>query len=202
MTKFARGIVGATLAGGLALLVGSREADAAFTYNSTPAPAVFTFGGTTVTLGPVSSVTPQSGTTIIAGVDVTFVTGTAPPATDTGNAVFTDTILINPSSGGSVTLTPVNTLSIFRSDTGGEVSTDTLTDGKLTGTNGTFTYTISAIQYAGPTINNAGTGTGKISYIITETGAPLATPEPATFGMAAVAGLFGLGYTLRRRAAK
>jgi len=77
------------------------------------------------------------------------------------------------------------------------VSTDTLNVGAsvLTGSNASFTYTISAIQYAGPTINNVGEGRGSISYIITET--PRATvPEPASVGMMALglglAGFVGL----------
>jgi hypothetical protein len=186
------------------LLVGGNS-QASFVYATAEAPSGITSGGTTVTLTGVTSATPQNGTTIINAVNVAIATTTTPPATDVFSLTFNDTVSITPSSGGPVTLRVNQTLAFFRADTGGEVSTDTLNPGDsvLTGSNGAFTYTISAIQYAGPTIDNTGAGQGNISYIITET--PTTTvPEPASVGMMALglglAGLFGVRRSRRRSA--
>ncbi len=169
---------------------------------------------------------PQSVTTIINAVDVGVLTSTQPTRTDTrldvqgtradagvltstqptrtdtGSVTFTDTVLITPNAGGTVTLTPVNTLTFTRADTGGEISTDAITGGVLTGTNGIFTYTITAVQYAGPTINNLGAGVGNISYVLTGTDTILSTPEPATLSMVGMGLLSvgGLAFARRRGA--
>src|SRR4051812_33055642 len=186
------------------LLVGGKS-EASFVYATAQAPSGITTGGTTLTLTGVTSVTPQNGTPIINAVNVSISTTTAPPATDVFSLTFNDTVLITPTSGGPVTLRVNQTLAFSRADTGGEVSTDTLNAGAsvLTGSNGSFTYTISAIQYAGPTIDNTGAGQGDISYIITET--PTTTvPEPASVGMMALglglAGFVGVRRSRRRTA--
>jgi len=184
------------------LLVGGNS-EASFTYTTAEAPMGITSGGTTLTLTGVSSATPQSGNTIINAVNVAISTTTAPPATDVFSLTFTDTVAITSSTGGPVTLRVNQTLAFDRADTEGERSMDTLNVGAsmLTASNGFFTYTISAIQYAGPTIDNTGAGQGNISYIITET--PTTTvPEPASVGMVALglgfAGLVGVRRSRRR----
>jgi len=192
----------AALAATLFVAVGGTS-QAAFTYSTTENPSTFTFGGSTVNLTGVTSATSLSGTTIINAVNVALTSTTAPPATDTGSLTFTDTVHITPTSGGSVNLLVNQTLTFIRSDTGGEVSFDTLNAGAstLSGTAGGFTYTISAIQYAGPTVGGSGNnGPGTISYIIQET--PVVTvPEPASVAMV-VLGLGGVfaARRFRRRA--
>jgi len=185
------------------VLAGGRS-EAAFTYSTSQAPSTVTSGGSTLTLTPVTSVTPQSGTLIINAVNVALASTTpapTPPATtptDMFSLTFNDTVTINVVGDSTVTLRVNQTLAFTRSDTGGQLSTDTLNVGAslLTGTasNGN-TYTISAIMYAGPTVNNPLPGNGNISYVITET-PRVNVPEPASVGMMALglgfAGFFGL----------
>jgi hypothetical protein len=188
------------------VVVAGGTSQAAFTYSTSQAPSTATSGGSTLTLTPVTSVTPQTGTLIINAVNVALTSNTAPPATDVFSLTFNDTVTINVVGDSTVTLRVNQTLAFFRADTGGEVSTDTLNvaDSVLTGTasNGN-TYTISAIQYAGPTVNNPSGGDGNISYVITET-LRTSVPEPASVGMMALglgfAGLFGVRRSRRRTA--
>ena len=186
----------------LLLLVGGRS-EAAFTYSTTQNPGTFTFGGSTVTLTGVSTATPLSGTTIINAVNIALTSNTNPPATDTGTYTFNDSVVITPTTGGSVTLIVNQSIVFTRSDKQGSVSFDILNSGAstLTGTAGGFTYTIQAIQYAGPTVSGTGTnGPGSVSYIISES-AVVTTPEPASLAMVAL-GLGGVfaARKFRRRA--
>ncbi len=187
------------LAGLAALVAGSMllapaTTHATYTYVSTATPASAVFGGTTITLGGVSSATPLSGTGIINALKVGFQTATVPPATDTGVFTFTNSLVIT-NTAGSVTLTPQDMITLLRADTGGEISTGTLTGGVLSATLGGFRYTILSLQYSGPTINNSGAGVGNISYILQEA----AVPEPASLASLAV-GLVTLGgFAVRRR---
>jgi len=182
----------ALVAGSVVLAPATTQAD--YTYVSTATPATATFGGTTITLTGVTSVTTMNGTSIINGLNVAFQTATVPPATDTGVFSFTNNIVIT-NTAGSVTLTPRDVLTLFRADTGGEVSTVTMADGVLSATLGAFRYTILGLQYSGPTINNSGAGVGNISYILQEA----AVPEPASLASLAV-GLVTLGgFAVRRR---
>jgi len=186
----------ALLAAAVVLAGGSSQA--AFTYSTSQAPSTATSGGSVLTLTPVSSVTPQSGTLIINAINVALSSTTAPPATDVFSLTFNDTVTINVVGDSTVTLRVNQTLAFQRSDTGGEVSTDTLNVAAsvltATASNGN-TYTISAIQYAGPTVNNPLPGNGNISYVITET-PRVNVPEPASVGMMALglgfAGFFGM----------
>jgi hypothetical protein len=183
------------------LLLAGGTARASFTYTTAQAPSSVTSGGSTVTLTGVASVTPLSGTTIINAVNVALATTTVPPATDVFSLTFNDTVTIQTVGDGTVTLRVNQTLQFFRSDTGGEVSTDTLNvaDSTLTASDAGFSYAISGIQYAGPTVDNTGAGNGNISYIITET-PRTSVPEPASVGMMGLGlGLAGLAGVRRRR---
>jgi hypothetical protein len=187
------------------LLLAGGTSQASFTYTTAQAPSSVTSGGSTVTLTGVTSGSPQNGSTIINAVNAALTTTTAPPATDVFSLTFNDTVAIQTVGDGTVTLLVNQTLQFFRSDTGGEVSTDTLNVGAstLTASDAGFTYTISGIQYAGPTVDNTGAGNGNISYIITET-PRTSVPEPASVGMMALglglAGFVGVRRSRRRAA--
>lgn len=113
----------------------------------------------------------------------------------------------NPSGAGFTNGT-VNPTTAQRGVSGDNIIFDgfTLTPGQTTTTffvrtNATAFNSLGTGTISGPIVNgqNFGNGTFLNTFEPTQ---PTSVPEPATFGMAAVAGLFGLGYTLRRRAAK
>lgn len=181
----------------LLLMVGGRS-EASFTYSATPSASSFAFGtASTLAVTGASSSTVQSGETIIATMNLGLTTTASPAATDTGIVNVVDTVVITPTTGGTLTLTVNDAIQFFRSDTGGEVSTATITGGTLTGTAGGFTYTIQSIQYQGPSVGSTpgAPGAGGISYIINEVASP-AVPEPASLAMVVI-GLGGV-FAVRR----
>jgi len=193
----------ATLAVVVASLLAT-EARANFDYTTVinpPAGGTATFGtSSSVVFGNVSK-TNLNGSQNINIADVSILSTKLAPPTDSGSVAFTDTITITDPSGGGTTgtFTVSGTLNVTRADTGGELSS--LTVSSISGPivlNGT-TYSLDGISYAPPTINS-GNGTppdGNISALLT-----VAVPEPASIALVSLGGLGMIALARRSRKAK
>jgi len=191
----------------VALLLAASDARAAFTYSVSPATITTTFGTGSTSTYTVSAAFPTPTTSsVLAGpqiinlVQTTQFTTRTPPATDTTSFPISLVVTINNTTDGSGSFTVAGTIGVQRSDTGGGVSSFTLTSILPTSlTLGGFTYTLAAPTYTAPTIN-ATTANGGISISITETSVP-GVPEPASLVMMGTSALAlgGLAVIRRRR---
>jgi hypothetical protein len=178
-----------------------------YAYVTSIVPTSQAFGSTSVvSFGAVMGGTPPgaglTGTQNIALAAVTDSTSTTAPPTDHGVVGYTITIHLSapassyPTVAG--TLTVVGSLDFIRSDSGGEVSFNSVNTGAstLTRTIGGETYTLTAFSYSAPTVNAVpGTpGAGSIGATISVT----AVPEPASVAMLGVGGLLLVAPRLRR----
>lgn len=177
----------------LFFLTGS-QAFASFTYSVTPDSPVLTFGGSTVTITGVSSVTPQTTPTDGVIWRVADTSTTSPASTDTANLALSEEVAITDQQSATIgTIDVTGTLQFLRSDSGGEVSFFTPSSSSFSTTIGDTLYTLTNFSYTGPTINGASTATSAefdSSLIAT-------APEPAAL---ALMGLGLLGIATARRA--
>ncbi len=182
------------------LLIAGAEARAGFSYSSSSNPASVTFGGSTIGLGTVTSASTLSTPTLVNLLNISDTTTTTPPGTDSTSIAFTDTVAITnippPGTTAAGSLTFSGILSFTRSDTGGEVSTFTLTSVSGPTSIDGVTYTLSNLVYAAPTVNST-TGVGNISGLITSTAT---VPEPASIAMIGIGLATAMGFAARRRA--
>jgi hypothetical protein len=186
----------AALAG--SLILAANTAQAGYTFVSIPTPATTVFGGSTLSLIATSSAGTMSGASFINIADVALSSTTVPPATDTTVINVSIGVQITnvppPGTAASGVISGTGTLTITRSDTGGELSFITFGAVNNNGANiGGVTYTLSNLSYTPPTVNS-GAGDGNISVLVT----PNFIPEPGSMVMLG-SGLVGVvGFGLRR----
>lgn len=176
-------------------------AQASFTYSVAPATSSTNFGaGSTLTVTAFSGGGTSgtlSGTQNLNLASVTITTTTAPPATDTGTIALAPLVVTinNQNGGGSGTFTVAGDIVVTRSDTGGTVSSFTLTSIipsvlKL----GSWSYSLTAPTYSGPTVMAP---QGSLGITIMES----AVPEPASMALMGIGVVVLAGYGLRRKRA-
>jgi hypothetical protein len=188
--------VSKTVLAAAAMVFAGSTAQAGFTYTSAPTPITTVFGGSTATLGGVSSVSTLSIPTFINIADVSLTSTTVQPNTDLTTINFSDPISITnvPTPGTTATgiITVTGTLTFTRSDSGGEISTFTPGAFTPTATIGGVQYAISSLTYTPPTVNNTDGGGGNISALVAAT----VVPEPASLSIVV---LSAVGCLARRR---
>jgi hypothetical protein len=183
-----------------ALCLGN-AAQAAFTYSVTPASGDFTFGpggsSTLTVAGAFAGVTSPTlaGTQIINLAQITQTSTRVAPPTDTAPDLLNSLTVTISNSGGSKIVGVNGSFEITRSDTLGAASVyHSVNIVPASFDLGGFTYTISNVTYAAPTIGAGANANGSLSAMITET--PI--PEPATLAVLAIG---GMGLLARRRRA-
>jgi hypothetical protein len=189
------------------------EAQAGFTFTTIVTPASQGIG-TLSTIGFQGASGP-AGPTLIGSQNISLAsvidtTTQSPASTDTGSVPYSIQVSItqggsDPAGTGSLMVT--GTLNFIRSDTGGEISTNTVSSGNPSVTIAGIKYSIAdaSVTYTQPTVN-AGFGTngaGGLSGLILVTSATPTIPEPNSIALlgTGVLGLVGCAWRRRNRAA-
>jgi hypothetical protein len=189
--------IGFTAIGLVAAVATTSRAD--YAYTTAIVPPSQAFGATSVAGFFASSGTNLVGNQNIALAVVTDTTATPVQTTDMGIVNYKITLnLIQtaPDTPGMGSIVLTGFLTFTRSDTKGELSTNTVTN--ITGplTIGNQTYALSGISYAAPTVNAppGSNSAGTIGGYLTVT----PVPEPASVAMLGVGGLLLVAPRLRR----
>jgi hypothetical protein len=155
-----------------------------------------------------TAILPLNGANLVNIQNVTFSSTkpTVPGPTDQGNYTLNFTLTLTQIAGSGSTgtgtgngpATITGAINITRFDIGGEVSTLVAGTQALPPiTIGNTTYNFGPFTYAGPTLNNLGTGTGNISMVITPT--INSVPEPTSVALLGMGLLSLVCLRLRRR---
>jgi len=189
------------------LLAAGVSARADFTFSTTSGGSI-PFGTASNLIGTGQPVSQSlNGTQIINIEDIEISTTKVAPPTDTGTPAFSFTLNLTQSIGsgstsaGTGSTTVSGSISVARSDIGGEVSSlvSATTSGPPTIVIGNTTYSFGPYTYTSPTVNSApaSAGAGNISVLITPV-TTSAVPEPTSMILmgTGLAGVVGLG--LRR----
>jgi hypothetical protein len=199
---FGRRILAATAS--LTLLAAcAPAAHASFTYSVAPVTISTNFGaGSNLTVtaafnGAASSV--LSGDQIINLAQITQNSTTVPPATDAAVIPLSLTVSIfNQNGFGAGNFAFSGNINVTRSDTGGAISTFSLTSIVPPSLAlGQYTYALSGPTYTAPTIGAAGNGNGGLSINISE--ALQTVPEPGSLALMGISLGSAFAFGLRRK---